>query len=426
MASVLMRFSILHPFVFTILLLLGACGGGGAGSGGEDDADGAGETPAIGYYAQGAKLYDPAGEEVQLRGINMYGFNADILIPEYLWEMGWKEQIQQVKDLGFNAVRLPFVPKTLYSPLKAGEDLPTHVEPTLNADLIGKTPLEIMDLWMAEADRQQLYVLLDFHSISNVSQYFTWYSDDPSAYGEGMWAETHDAQPYSENDWIRDLRFVALRYSGLAHFIGIDLYNEPYGVVRWGPGDPFGYSEEADWQRAAERAAAAVLDANPQLLIFVEGIQGNFDGEEDSSIPMNLGENLQPQAYRPLDIPDEKLVLSPHTYGPDDLYEFPKDSFDHPDFPDNLAADWETLFGQFSEQHPVIIGEFGGFYGTGPSGDQDRQWHDALVGYLISKDMRSAFYWCYTPNSYNTGGILDDDLKVREDKLKMLHRLFGI
>ena len=139
-----MRFSILHPFVFTILLLLGACGGGGAGSGGEDDADGAGETPAIGYYAQGAKLYDPAGEEVQLRGINMYGFNADILIPEYLWEMGWKEQIQQVKDLGFNAVRLPFVPKTLYSPLKAGEDLPTHVEPTLNADLIGKTPLEII------------------------------------------------------------------------------------------------------------------------------------------------------------------------------------------------------------------------------------------------------------------------------------------
>ncbi|MDT0496570.1 hypothetical protein RM530_04215 [Algiphilus sp. W345] len=84
-----MRFSILHPFVFTTLLLLGACGG--ADSGGEDDADGAGETPVIGYYAQGAKLYDPAGEEVQLRGINMYGFNADILIPEYLWEMGWKE-----------------------------------------------------------------------------------------------------------------------------------------------------------------------------------------------------------------------------------------------------------------------------------------------------------------------------------------------
>ncbi|MDT0496571.1 cellulase family glycosylhydrolase [Algiphilus sp. W345] len=162
--------------------------------------------------------------------------------------------MQQVKDLGFNAVRLPFVPKTLYSPLKAGEDLPTHVEPTLNAELIGKTPLEIMDLWTAEADRQHLYVGLDFHSISNVSQYFTWYSDDPSAYGEGMWAETHDAQAYSEDDWIRDLRFVAQRYSGLVHFIGIDPYNEPYGVVRWGPGDPFGYSEEADWQRAVERA----------------------------------------------------------------------------------------------------------------------------------------------------------------------------
>lgn len=398
--------------------LLAACGGSPGG-----DDDGAGSA---GYIAQGSKLYDAAGEEVQLRGINMYGFNADILIPQYLWEMGWKEQIEQVRELGFNAVRLPFVPETLYSPLRAGEDLPTHVDPTLNPELIGKTPLQVLDLWMAEANRQQLYVVMDFHSVSNVSQYLTWYVDDPQAYGEGGWAETYNAQAYSEEDWIRDLRFVAQRYAGHEYFLGVDLYNEPYGVVRWGPGDPNHYSEKDDWKRAAERAAAAVLQANPQLLIFVEGIQGNYDGIEDSSLPMNLGENLQPQAYRPLDIPSSKLVLAPHTYGPDALYQYPKDSFSHPDFPHNLAADWETLFGQFADTHPVIVGEFGGFYGTGPSGEQDRIWQDALVDYLISKNMRSAFYWCYTPNSYNTGGILDDDLTVREDKLQMLHRLFGL
>ena len=36
----------------------------------------------------------------------------------------------------------------------------------LHAELIGKTPLQALDLWMAEANRQGLYILLDFHSVS--------------------------------------------------------------------------------------------------------------------------------------------------------------------------------------------------------------------------------------------------------------------
>ncbi len=378
-----------------------------------------------GYRTDGPRILDEAGNEVQLRGINMYGFNANILIPQYLWTMGWKEQIQQVKDLGFNAVRLPYIPKTLYSTMRVGVDLPTWVEPTLNADLQGKTPLEVLDLWMAEAERQGLYVLMDFHGNSHVNQYMTWYNDDPMAYAPGKWAETWNGEAYSTADWMRDLVFVARRYAHLPHFIGIDVYNEPNGVTRWGPGDVWAYAEKSDWKLAVEQASAAILDANPRLLIFVQGIVQNWDGVEDSSLEMNWGENFQPQAYKPLAIPTGKLVLTPHTYGPDALYEYPKRSFSAPDFPANLEADWERLFGQFSEQYPVVLGEFGGFYGTGPSGQADRIWQDALVDYLIEKNLRSAFYWTYTPNSYNTGGILADDLTVRQDKMALLHRLFG-
>jgi hypothetical protein len=165
-----------------------------------------------------------------------------------------------------------------------------------------------------------------------------------------------------------------------------------------------------------------VLAVNPKLLIFVQGINGNYDGREKSNIPMNWAEDFQPQAYMPLAIPSDKLVLSPHTYGPD---VYVKSSFGLVGFPANLAADWETLFGQFSGAHAVVIGEWGGKYGTGTGGQQDVLWQNALVDYMISKNMRNSFYWSYSPNSGDTGGILDDNLNVREDKLTLLRRLWG-
>jgi aryl-phospho-beta-D-glucosidase BglC (GH1 family) len=181
--------------------------------------------------------------------------------------------------------------------------------------------------------------------------------------------------------------------------------------------DPANY-----WKAAAESAAAAILAANPNLLIFVQGITGNFDGVENTNISMNWGENFQPQAYQPLNIPYNKLVLSPHTYGPD---VFKKPKFDAPDFPANLAADWEQLFGQFEPLLTVVPGEWGGRYGHGGSGQKDVAWQNAFVDYLLSKGIRNSFYWCYTPNSGDTGGILDDSLAVQEDKMTLLRRLWG-
>jgi len=368
-----------------------------------------------GYYAQAGKIYQSGGAELQLRGISHHGFNAQILQPEYLWEMGWKEQIAQIKSLGFNAVRLPFVPATLY--VTTTVDQLSYVQPVLNADLIGKTPLQVMDLWMAEANRQGLYVLLDFHSVSSKRQYPTWYVANPVDYGL-----TWNQQAYTAENWRRDLAFVAQRYAHLSHFFAIDVYNEPTGMVRWSTGDTNSPDPANIWKAAVESAAAAVLQANPKLLIFVQGIAGNFDGIEDSSVPVNWGEDFQPQAYQPLAISAEKLVLSPHTYGPD---VFVKSSFNAANYPANLAAGWETLFGQFSTRHPVVLGEWGGRYGQGGTGQADVQWQNALVDYLLSKGIRSSFYWCYTPNSGDTGGILDDNLRVREDKMALLRRHWG-
>jgi aryl-phospho-beta-D-glucosidase BglC (GH1 family) len=246
---------------------------------------------------------------------------------------------------------------------------------------------------------------------------------DPNDYGAGKWVETYNQQPYTEANWLRDLVFIAARYKALPHFLGIDIFNEPSDRVRWAssaglPDAPV----TALWKPLAEKAATAILAANPNLLIFVQGITANWDGKEDQNIPINWGENLRPQSYAPLAIAADKLVLSPHSYGPDVSYE--KD-FDAPNYPANLATNWEILFGQFSPKFAVVPGEWGGRYGVGGRGLKDKQWQDAFVDYLIGKGMRSSFYWCWSPNSGDTGGILADNLTVREDKMALLRRLWG-
>ncbi len=370
---------------------------------------------AAGYYTQAGKIYDAAGQEVQIRGISHHGFAAEILQPQFIWTMGWKQQIAEIKSLGFNAVRVPFVPDTLYNTTPVNQL--SYVEPNLNADLIGKTPLQVLDMWMAEADRQGLYVMLDFHSVSKFRQYQTWFVDNPADYNL-----IYNNQAYTKDNWIRDLKFVAARYASNPHFMAIDIYNEPNGPVRWSTGDPNVTNPKYFWKAAAEAAAAGVLASNPNLLIFVQGIAGNFDGVENSNIPMNWGEDFQPHKTQPLAIAANKLVFSPHTYGPD---VYMKSSFGATNFPANLAADWNTLFGRFSSTVAIVPGEWGGRYGVGGVGQMDVTWQNAFVQYMVGKGMRNSFFWCYTPNSGDTGGILDDNLVVRQDKVALLKQLWG-
>jgi aryl-phospho-beta-D-glucosidase BglC (GH1 family) len=367
---------------------------------------------AAGYHVANGKIYEPNGQEVQVRGISHFGFNATILQPQYLWAMGWKEQIAQIKSLGFNAVRVPFVPETLYN--NTPVDKLSYVDPGRNPELLGKTPLQVLDLWMAEADRVGLFIMLDFHSISSQRQYPTWWVSNPADFNL-----TYNKQAYTPADWTRDLAFVAKRYANLPHFFGIDVFNEPYGEVRWTHTNP-----NLSWKGSVETASKAILAANPNLLIMVQGISGNFDGVEDSNIPINWGEDLQPQGYAPLAIAQDKLVFVPHTYGPD---VFNKSTFSASNYPANLSPQWDTLFGKFSQVHAVIPGEWGGHYGDGlgSGGAKDVTWQNAFVDYMISKGISSSFYWSYTPNSGDTGGVLDNNLQVRSDKMNLLKKLWG-
>jgi endoglucanase len=347
-------------------------------------------STAQAYSAHQGDIFNNAGEEIHLYGVNWFGFETQNYTVHGLWSRGYKDMIAQIKDTGFTAVRLPFCPTTLQNVL------PNSIQYPLNQDLEGLRSLDVMDKIIEEFDRQGLYILLDHHrpNCSNITE--LWHIED-----------------YSEDQWINDLVFLADRYRDVEHFIGLDLKNEPHGQATWGTGDG-----RTDWKMAAERAAASILRINPKLLIFVEGIGG--DGRW-------WGGNLENAHARPLDIPDNKLVLSPHVYGPD-VYD--QAYFSSPEFPANMPTIWDDHWGYLTEipntNNTLAIGEFGGRYGLEPGrGDpRDKVLQDKLIDYLVEKGIDNFFYWSWNPNSGDTGGILKDDWRsVWQPKVDLLHRL---
>ena len=331
------------------------------------------------------------GHVIQLLGVNWFGAETQDHVVHGLWSRGYGEMIEQITALGFNAVRLPFCPGTLQNVA------PTSINYAQNADLQGLGSLEILDTIVAELDQRAIHILLDHHR------------PDCNAISE-LWY----VPGYSEEEWIDDLVFLASRYAEVEHFVGLDIKNEPHGAATWGTGNA-----STDWDQAAARAAADILAANSDILVFVEGIQENPTCSSNTN--HWWGGNLEPENCAPLDVPANKLVFSPHVYGPD---VFQQSYFAAPDFPDNLPPIWDQHFSFLADQGRVIaVGEFGGRYGHG--GDPgDVAWQNALIDHFIDKEICNFFYWSWNPNSSDTGGILQDDwTTVWQDKVDNLSRL---
>jgi len=330
-------------------------------------------------------------ERIVLMGVNVFGFETENHIIHGLWIRNYEDMLDQMQSLGFNAVRLPICPQTLDGAAVSSIDY------YANPELQGLNALECLDVIVNAINDRGMYLLLDHHRLNDSFISELWYADD-----------------YPEQNWVDDLVFLADRYSDLEYFMGIDLKNEPHGAATWGTGNA-----ATDWNAAAERAAKQVLAVNSNILIFVEGIADN--PVCSSGINHWWGGNLEPQACYPLDIPDNKLVFTPHIYGPD---VWPQPYFDAADFPNNMPAIWDTHFGYLADQGRVLApGEIGGKYGHGGVA-ADVVWQDALIDYFIAKRIHHFFYWSWNPNSSDTGGILKDDwTSIWEDKVINLQRL---
>jgi aryl-phospho-beta-D-glucosidase BglC (GH1 family) len=371
-------------------------GAGGSGAGGVDAAAGApardagsgppdAPSPPSFLHVQGNRLLDAQGKSVRLTGVNWFGLETSNEAPHGIWVRDYRSMLKQIHDLGFNSLRLPWSNAIMrpgaaaVSVTTVGEDPYDHTNP-INGDLVGKTPLQIMDAVIAAAGDVGLRIILDNHS------------REPDAYDkEELWWSAKT----SEQQWIADWVTLATKYKGNSTVVGFDLDNEPHGASTWGTG-----VIATDWNSAAERCGNAIQAVNPDALIIVEGV---------SIVGTDVywwGGNLSAVRTAPIHLSHpEKLVYSTHEYGPE-VHD--QTWFSDATFPANLAKVWDQHFDFIMTQGigHLLLGEFGIKDRTADV-NKSGQWFDTLLKTVGST--YSWTFWCWNPNSGDTEGILQTD-----------------
>jgi len=327
---------------------------------------------------RGAAIVDTTGQPALLRGVNWFGIETELQVPHGLWARDYKEMLAQIRSQGYNFIRLPYSVQALRSSTISGVDYSIGS----NQELEGKSPLEVMDLVIQEADRQGLMILLDSHRLNNERIPELWYGDG-----------------FTEDDWIETWKMLANRYRNQKNVIGADLKNEPHGRASWGTGD-----RATDWRLAAERAGNAILEINPDWLIVVEGVEKNVPRQRLQG--HWWGGNLEGVKRYPVRLSHRnKLVYSPHEYGPGVINQ---PWFAEASFPRNLYNRWQIGFHYIAEEGiaPVLVGEFGGRQVD--TNSKEGIWQRQFVGFLNQHSLSFA-YWSWNPNSEDTGGLLLDN-----------------
>jgi len=337
------------------------------------------ETPApsvtVGagpLQTDGGRIVDSDGRVVHLTGVNWFGMETNTFAPHGLWARSLDDMLDQMVQTGFNTIRLPYTNQLFDS-----TSTPNGIDFKKNADLQGLSGLQIMDQVIERAGQRGLRIILDRHRPTAAGQTELWYSDH-----------------VSEQRWIDDWLFLASHYRGNPTIIGADLHNEPHGEATWGDGSP-----RTDWRAAAQRAGNAVLQVNPDWLIFVEGIEHKGDDFYWWGGNLSLAGQLPVELALP-----NKLVYEAHDYGPGVSNQ---KWFQAPNFPANLEGIWNSHWAylKLTGIAPVLIGEFGG---QSVGEDKEGIWQRTLVTYLQVNGFDYT-YWSWNPNSSDTGGILNDD-----------------
>lgn len=443
-----------------------------------------------------------AGEILPMNCVSWFGLegqhepkdaanNADGAPMElYMGNMWWANEsegtgrtiestMEEIVAKGVKVIRLPIAPQTLdatnaqgIGDIQSGGVLKNHESVRQN------NARQALTDFIIAADSYDLNVIIDIHSCSN---YLGWRAGDLEATPPYVDADRQDydydregyacgagagdgvtLQEYNETIWKQNLAEIAGLPAelGVDNIIGIDIFNEPWNYT-W-----------PEWKALAESAYETISSVNDNMLIIVEGIgSGKADGTEVAHGALthnpNWGENLFGFADDPLNIPKNRLILSPHTYGPSVFVQ--KHFLDQTDEnckdlegdaagaagcdividPEYLAIGWDEHFGYLREQgYAILIGEFGGlmdwplsaspYYSdlwSHVSSTVDKEWQTALVDYMTDKNIEGC-YWSLNPESADTGGLFEhayseanpggwgEWLEMDTEKLSLLENLW--
>lgn len=340
------------------------------------------------WHTQGSQILDTNGTNIRIAGVNWYGFEGSNEGPQGLWAQDYRSILATVKNLGYNTIRIPFSNQMVESPIVPPDISYSNSSGPINSDLQGLNSLQILDKLVAYAGQLGLHVILDNHR--------------SSAGNGGTESALWYTSAFPESAWIADWKTLASRYLNNPTVIGFDLRNEPHGAnsggACWGCGDI-----SRDWRLAAERAGDAVQTVNPQLLIFVEGVDcygsdcgwwgGNLEGAQPYPVVLNTSNHL---------------VYSAHDYGPNLSGQA---WFNGSTTPASLDAVFTRFWGYLVQNGvaPVWVGEFGTTNNNSDiensaAGSQG-QWFQTLVAYLGGNSEIGWTYWAL--DGEDAYGLLD-------------------
>ena len=373
-------------------------------------------------HAEGSRLYDMNGNEVWLTGANWFGFNCSENCPHYLWSADADDCLDEIADRGINVIRFPISTELILSwmngtPNKVSS-FSANADPAyrINADFCeadGKTPvdsMQVFDIMMRKCKERGIKAFIDIHSPHT----------DNSGHNYNLWygKETADGTMVTTELWIESLVWIAEKYKNDDTLIGYDLKNEPHGkgqegvlAAKWD-----GSTDENNWAYAATKCAEAILDVNPNALIFIEGVEQSMSGamegdywgmpdRRDNSpyIGAWWGGNFRGAREYPI-VPKQgtsQIVYSPHDYGPSVFAQtwFDKDFTEQTLLDDYWYETWAWINAE--DVAPQLIGEWGGHM----EGD-NLKWMLLLRDYMIKNHINHTF-WCLNTNSGDTGGLWD-------------------
>ncbi|MEV7612515.1 cellulase family glycosylhydrolase [Streptomyces sp. NPDC089799] len=284
--------------------------------------------------------------------------------------------------LGLNSVRLPFSNEMIRTTAPVPD-----AAVAANPQLRGKTPLQVFDAVVSALASEGFAVILNNHT--NTTRWCC------GVDGNERWNSSQSTRQWTD-DWV----FMARRYRAEPRVAGADLYNEVRRDVwddpNWGLGDAH------DWHAAAQEAADRILtEANPDLLVVIEGINwtgipvDGFAHGRPTLTPARILSHTPP-------VPD-KLVYSAHFYG----YTGPHHSgatglgeTSDPRYQDlsrdelhQVLRDQAFFVSAETGRHftaPVWISEFG--IGSDETSAKPRAWFANMTDELIAADADLA-YW---------------------------------
>ena len=124
------------------------------------------------------------------------------------------------------------------------------------------------------------------------------------------------------------------------------------------------------------------------------------------------GGNLRGVKDYPIDLGkfQNKLVYSPHDYGPavSSQWWFDKDFDKQSLYEDCWRDNWFYI--QEENIAPLLIGEWGGFMA-----EPNLTWMTHLRDFIIENRINYTF-WCFNPNSGDTGGLVLYDFKTWDNE----------